>query len=59
MCKDLLLVCFAIFAAVLFTSQTVMADIPRSVPTFNEWGMFGTAVVLGLAGAYRILKRRK
>lgn len=57
--KHLFYVRFGIFAAVLFASQTAMADIIRDVPTLNEWGMLGSALVLGLAGAYSILKRKK
>jgi hypothetical protein len=29
---------------------------PMTVPTLGEWGMIGTAVLLGIAGLYRILK---
>jgi hypothetical protein len=28
------------------------------IPTLNEWGLIGTAVVLGVAGLYNIIKRK-
>jgi hypothetical protein len=60
MIKYLLCVCFTILVAVLFSSQAAMAQQPvEPVPTLSEWGMMGTAVVLGLTGAYRILRRKK
>jgi hypothetical protein len=54
-------VCFAILVAVLFAAQPAMANVtaPESVPTLGEWGMIGTALALGLAAGYRILKGKK
>ena len=53
----------AVITTVLMTSQVVLADaVPAPsaiVPTLGEWGMIGTALVLGFAGAYRILKNKK
>jgi uncharacterized membrane protein HdeD (DUF308 family) len=30
----------------------------RTVPTPGEWGMIGTAILLGIAGLYKILRNR-
>ncbi len=32
---------------------------PAAVPTFTPWGALVTAAVLGISGAYVLLKRRK
>lgn len=30
----------------------------RTVPTLGEWGMIGTAIGLGIAGIYKIFRRK-
>ncbi len=32
---------------------------PKTVPTFTPWGALVTAAVLGVSGAYILLKKRK
>ena len=48
--------------AVLITPKTILAGLNArvgfDVPTLGEWGLIGTAVVLGVAGLYNILKRK-
>ncbi|UCE80008.1 MAG: IPTL-CTERM sorting domain-containing protein [Nitrospiraceae bacterium] len=29
---------------------------PLAVPTLGEWGMIGTAIILGIAGLYKIFR---
>ncbi len=47
---------------VIIYSETVFAGgvaAPiRTVPTLGEWGMIGTAIVLGIAGIYKIFRRK-
>lgn len=49
-------------AAVIISAQSALAGSMSSpqvnVPTLSEWGMIGSAVVLGAAGLYGILKRK-
>jgi hypothetical protein len=58
--KRLFSISFAILA-VFFAAQPAMADtlVVRDVPTLGEWGMAGTALALGLAAGYRIIKGKK
>lgn len=59
--KHLFYVVFSSITAVFVVAGVAFADaIPiQPVPTLGEWGMFGTALVLGLAATYRILKQKK
>lgn len=41
-----------------FTGLTVLQPIQRNVPTLSEWGLIGTAVVLGFIGFLAIRKRK-
>ncbi len=47
-------------AGILIASETVYSGIPGrpplSVPTLGEWGMIGTAAILGIAGLYKIFR---
>ncbi|UCE78584.1 MAG: IPTL-CTERM sorting domain-containing protein [Nitrospiraceae bacterium] len=49
-------------AGILITSEMVYSGIPArppmTVPTLGEWGMIGTAIILGIAGLYKILKSK-
>lgn len=49
-------------AAIIVSAQSAFAgSIPPpqvNVPTLSEWGMIGSAVVLGAAGLYSIFKRK-
>ena len=51
--------------AVITAPETVLAGVNGNhkisffdVPTLGEWGLIGTAAVLGAAGLYSILKRK-
>lgn len=57
--KHLFYVFWGIFTAVLFAAQSAMADCTQEIPTLNQWGMLGAAMVLVLGGAYTILKKKK
>jgi hypothetical protein len=56
--KHLLYVSLAICAAVLFTAKNAMAN-DFTVPTLDDRGMLAVALLLGLVGAYRILKQKR
>ena len=49
-------------AGIFITSGTVYSGVvvspPLSVPTLGEWGMIGTAIVLGVAGIYKIFRNK-
>jgi hypothetical protein len=49
-------------AGIFITSGTVYsgngAPPQLSVPTLGEWGMIGTAIVLGIAGIYKIFRNK-
>ena len=47
---------------IIISSGTVYSGVisrpPITVPTLNEWGMIGTAIMLGAAAVYSIFKRK-
>jgi hypothetical protein len=49
-------------AGIFITSGTVYSGfVPPpalAVPTLGEWGMIGTAVILGIAGLYKIFRNK-
>jgi cadmium resistance protein CadD (predicted permease) len=56
--KYLFYIASTIFITLLFSIKSAMADIPvQVIPTLNQWGMIGMALVLFLVGLYILLKK--